>query len=125
MQWFLVWIIGVSATFLLAAADRGCASEPLATLLDGRDARIDELEQAVAGLQQQIDTLQGSSTSEAAGILGSDAWSEICNSVPTSSGPPFSHGIIYDNGWTLRPFDPQHTPYELTSAQSISPYGLC
>ena len=112
---FQVQLIAVfTAIILLPALDRGFAGEPPNALLDTRDARIDELEQAVAGLQQQIDTLQGSSTSEAAGILGSDAWSEICNSVPTSSGPPFSHGVVYDNGWTLRPLDPQRTPYELT-----------
>jgi hypothetical protein len=31
----------------------------------------------------------------------------------TSASTPATHGIVYDNGWILRPFDPQATPFEL------------
>ena len=51
----LPMLIGWVALILLALEDRGLATEPPIELLDGRDARIDELEQAVAGLQQQIE----------------------------------------------------------------------
>src|SRR5688572_13091275 len=26
---------------------------------------------------------------------------------------PATHGVVYDDGWILRPFDPQQTPFEL------------
>lgn len=34
--------------------------------------------------------------------------------LPPSLATPVTHGIVYDGGWTLRPFDPETHPYELT-----------
>src|SRR6187401_3206645 len=36
---------------------------------------------------------------------------------PVASAPtPATHGIVYDEGWILRPFDPQQNPFELKIA---------
>ena len=110
----LPMLIGWVALILLTLEDRGLATEPPIELLDGRDARIDELEQAVAGLQQQIEALQDCSGSLVPGIPGCDVCPEVCAASPTSQDKPVSHGVVYDNGWTLRPLDPRRTPYELT-----------
>lgn len=38
----------------------------------------------------------------------------IGSALPPSLATPVTHGIVYDEGWTLRPFNPETHPYELT-----------
>ena len=93
----LIWV----SLILLAAANRGLADAPP----PGDTERIAELERTVFQLQQQLESLDCRSS-----------WNDQPDClVPSSSrGTPFTHVVVYDNGWTLRPIDPDRTPYELT-----------
>ncbi len=62
--------------------------------------RIEQLEQTVFELQQR----------QPAGLIEDD--DTICFDAPVTEHP--SHYPIYDTGWTLRPYDADKTPFELT-----------
>ena len=106
---------GFAVLILLAVGDRGRAIEPPLELLDRQAARIDELEQTESGLRSEIDALKGSWNEEPGALASSSCVvPETCLPSATSAARPFSHGVIYDKGWTLRPIDPARMPYELT-----------
>jgi len=92
------------ALILLGAADRGLADEPPTGGDLGASAKIAELEQTVSRLQGQLDSLERRSN-----------WTDEPEFISplANGGTPFSHGVIYDKGWTLRPINPECTPYEL------------
>ena len=92
------------ALMLLTAADSGLADKPLSGGDLSASIRIAELEQTVSSLQDQLDSLERRSN-----------WldePEFISPLPNGR-TTFSHGIIYDKGWTFRPIDPASTPYEL------------
>lgn len=99
---------GALVLLLMAFPSLGRASEPSADPDGEQAARIAELEQTVSHLQAQVDALTGlemsSDSSESDSALAMD---EACEE------PSFTHGVIYDEGWVLRPIDPEQTPYEL------------
>lgn len=64
------------------------------------DSRIRELERIVLSLQSQLDALEGRSTNRSESELPSALFNAEAG---------FSHGVTYDNGWTLRPKNPQST----------------
>jgi len=89
---------------LLVARNSGLGDELLQEMHGTHDTRVSELEQIVSSLQSQLDALEGRSASQST----SESHSSLLNAEA-----PFSHGVTYDNGWTLRPKNPQRTPFEL------------
>lgn len=82
---------------LAAAARNGVEAQELDRATNEAE-RITTLEQTVGQLQQRLADM------EAQGAASSAAWQEE---------PCFTHGVVYDGGWILRPIDPQRTPFEL------------
>ena len=116
MGWSLFPILrGFIVLLLLASAKLALATDPLQDSPVAATARIDELEQTVLRLQAQLDALPGRLfRSDEAVIPASGVFPETSCDPSTSGEIPCSHLVVYDKGWTLRPIDPQRTPYELT-----------
>jgi hypothetical protein len=115
MRQFLFPLLGRFAVLiLLAVADLGWANEPPRELLDRQAAKIDKLELTLAALQSEIDALKSSWHEEPGSLAASSGVvPKACVPSATGAAAPFSHVVIYDNGWTLRPVDSESTPYEL------------
>jgi hypothetical protein len=87
--------------FLLAGADISVANDSGPNSDEPQTSRVADLDHA----DSERPTPPGPSPS----YLGD------VGSLPPAitESPSFSHGVVYDNGWTLRPIDPVRTPYEL------------
>jgi hypothetical protein len=91
----------VIAVFL-AVANHGLAQEILMPVEDPQ-IRIAELERSVTALQAEVSALQKPL-----------AASIDCEAQYAEEDIPFTHVVVYDDGWTLRPIDSNASPYELT-----------
>jgi hypothetical protein len=86
---------------LLAVANHGLAQE-LSMPVEDPQIRIAELEQSVATLQAEVSALQPPLAASA-----------DCEAQYHGEDIPFTHVVVYDDGWTLRPVDSNASPYEL------------
>jgi hypothetical protein len=92
----------ILAVFLVVA-NEGFAQELVMPEGDPR-TRIAELERSAAALQGQVNSLQAQQAGSA----------EDCIVPYEGNDIPFTHVVVYDDGWTLRPVDANASPYELT-----------
>lgn len=78
---------------------------------DEQPGQIAELEATIAELQSRLDAIEARTLPEFA--LRDDAVDGCLPPQMVAPVPLLSHGVTYDEGWVLRPFDPEQTPFEL------------
>lgn len=71
--------------------------------------RIEELERAVAELQTELESMREEATFRAT-LADFPIAAAECDDA---TGAPSTHYVTYDDGWTLRPRDLAHSPFEL------------
>ena len=105
---------GAVIALLLASAGLVAASDPPPETNGVQASTVAELEHAVSQLQAQLKP-----PSSYRGAVGdSEPGITQVEFVPpaVAESPVFSHGVVYDDGWTLRPVDSAQTPFELKIA---------
>lgn len=74
-------------------------------------AQMAELEATIAELQSRLESLEAQS--QPILVPHNDAADDRLPPPMMAPVPLLSHGVTYDGGWVIRPFDPERTPFEL------------
>lgn len=111
----LAILVLVASVMGLGGSARAMADDPV--MPPGTPDRVEELERTVDRLARRVQELEAGSRLVPIEVPGSESSGAMAEPpVAMEEGEPtprWTHGVIYDGGWTLRPHDPERTPYEL------------